>query len=245
MVEEYTVHLNAFEGPLDLLLHLIEKNKIDIYDIPIAVLTDQYLTYLDQFREFNIDVASEFLLMATTLLQIKSRILLPEQPNIADEDEIDEDPRQELVQRLLEYRRFKEVSNVLDKMSITQGHIFYRATDLPPIQHLPPENLDVNLLWQAFQNVIEGQLSQNNIQKVARDKFSVQDKMLFILTLLQKTAKKAILFTAAFAIDSTKGEMIVSFLAVLELAKLKRINIKQALSFSPIYIYLRNDNNVL
>ncbi|WP_196596160.1 segregation and condensation protein A [Pectinatus frisingensis] len=245
MVEEYTVHLNAFEGPLDLLLHLIEKNKIDIYDIPIAVLTDQYLTYLDQFREFNIDVASEFLLMAATLLQIKSRILLPEQPNIADEDEIDEDPRQELVQRLLEYRRFKEVSNVLDKMSITQGHIFYRATDLPPIQHLPPENLDVNLLWQAFQNVIEGQLSQNNIQKVARDKFSVQDKMLFILTLLQKTAKKAILFTAAFAIDSTKGEMIVSFLAVLELAKLKRINIKQALSFSPIYIYLRNDNNVL
>jgi segregation and condensation protein A len=171
--------------------------------------------------------------------------LLPEQPNIADEDEIDEDPRQELVQRLLEYRRFKEVSSVLDKMSITQGHIFYRATDLPPIQHLPPENLDVNLLWQAFQNVIEGQLSQNNIQKVARDKFSVQDKMLFILTLLQKTAKKAILFTAAFAIDSTKGEMIVSFLAVLELAKLKRINIKQALSFSPIYIYLRNDNNVL
>ncbi|WP_182187895.1 segregation and condensation protein A [Pectinatus frisingensis] len=245
MVEEYTVHLNAFEGPLDLLLHLIEKNKIDIYDIPIAVLTDQYLTYLDQFREFNIDVASEFLLMAATLLQIKSRILLPEQPNIADEDEIDEDPRQELVQRLLEYRRFKEVSSVLDKMSITQGHIFYRATDLPPIQHLPPENLDVNLLWQAFQNVIEGQLSQNNIQKVARDKFSVQDKMLFILTLLQKTAKKAILFTAAFAIDSTKGEMIVSFLAVLELAKLKRINIKQALSFSPIYIYLRNDNNVL
>jgi segregation and condensation protein A len=239
------VHLNAFEGPLDLLLHLIEKNKIDIYDIPIAVLTDQYLTYLDQFREFNIDVASEFLLMAATLLQIKSRILLPEQPNIADEDEIDEDPRQELVQRLLEYRRFKEVSSVLDKMSITQGHIFYRATDLPPIQHLPPENLDVNLLWQAFQNVIEGQLSQNNIQKVARDKFSVQDKMLFILTLLQKTAKKAILFTAAFAIDSTKGEMIVSFLAVLELAKLKRINIKQALSFSPIYIYLRNDNNVL
>ncbi|WP_196590164.1 segregation and condensation protein A [Pectinatus frisingensis] len=245
MVEEYTVHLNAFEGPLDLLLHLIEKNKIDIYDIPIAVLTDQYLTYLDQFHEFNIDVASEFLLMAATLLQIKSRILLPEQPNIADEDEIDEDPRQELVQRLLEYRRFKEVSSVLDKMSITQGHIFYRATDLPPIQHLPPENLDVNLLWQAFQNVIEGQLSQNNIQKVARDKFSVQDKMLFILTLLQKTAKKAILFTAAFAIDSTKGEMIVSFLAVLELAKLKRINIKQALSFSPIYIYLRNDNNVL
>ncbi|WP_196594595.1 segregation and condensation protein A [Pectinatus sottacetonis] len=246
MSQEYKVHLKTFEGPLDLLLHLIEKNKINIYDIPIAILTEQYLTYLKQFRSFNIEIASEFLIMAATLLQIKSRILLPEKSNTVENDELNEDPRQELVERLLEYRQFKEISSVLDEMATTQGHIFYRASILPPIQHLPPQELDIQLLWTAFQNVLEGQLSQKTIQKVSRDKFSVQDKMLFILSLLQKKISKSILFTDAFTQLDSKSEMVTAFLALLELIKLKRITIKQNYSFSPIYIFLRNDEeNVL
>ncbi len=241
MSQEYTVRLKAFEGPLDLLLHLIEKNKIDIYDIPIAVLTDQYLSYLDQFREFNIEVASEFLIMAATLLQIKSRILLPDQDIESDDEQSDEDPRQELVERLLEYRRFKEISSVLNEMATTQMHVFYRASVLPPIQHIPPQNLDINVLWKAFQDVLESQLSEKTIRRVSKEKFSVQDKMLFILSLLQQSNDNIILFTEAFDIDRDKAEMIATFLAMLELIKLRRIHIKQTYFFSPIYIYLRND----
>ncbi|MBB5336727.1 segregation and condensation protein A [Pectinatus brassicae] len=241
MSEEYKVRLKAFEGPLDLLLHLIEKNKIDIYDIPIAVLTEQYLDYLKQFREFNIEVASEFLIMAATLLQIKSRILLPAEEK-AEDDEIDlEDPRQELVDRLIEYRRFKEVSNILNELEESQAHLFYRESILPPVQHLPPQGLDIKVLWEAFQNVLEGQLSQKVIQKVSKDKFSVQDKMLVILSLLQNSVDYMILFSEVFSNINNRPELIASFLALLELIKLNRIDIKQNYSFSPIYIYLRNE----
>ena len=132
--EQYKVHLESFEGPLDLLLHLIEKNRIDIYDIPIALLTEQYMDYLAKFKEFNIEVASEFLVMAATLLQIKSKILLPdtkvEEVNEDDTDEVD--PRKELVERLLEYRRYKEVSSILGEMADEAGKRFFReASNLP------------------------------------------------------------------------------------------------------------------
>ena len=117
-MQDYKIKLDAFEGPMDLLMHLIEKNKIDIYDIPIAELTQQYMDYLDASREFNIEIASEFLVMAATLLQIKSRMMLPKPPKEELEDE--EDPRLELVQRILEYRRFKQVSSVLSTMALSE-----------------------------------------------------------------------------------------------------------------------------
>ena len=110
-MEDYKIKLDAFEGPMDLLMHLIEKNKVDIYDIPVAELTRQYLDYLQKFREFNIEFASSFLVMAATLLQIKSRMMLPKTEKLTDEGE--EDPRFELVQRILEYRKFKQVSSVV------------------------------------------------------------------------------------------------------------------------------------
>ena len=113
----YTVHLEAFEGPMDLLMHLIEKEKIDIYDIPIAKLTEQYLDYLRQMQEFDMEIASSFLVMAATLLQIKSRMMLPKPP--APQEEEEEDPRLELVRRILEYRKFKQVSSVLEGMAGT------------------------------------------------------------------------------------------------------------------------------
>ncbi len=237
MVEDYTVKLDAFEGPMDLLMHLIEKNKIDIYDIPIACLTDQYMQYLKCFKEFNIEVASEFLVMAATLLQIKSRILLPKQPKaIAEED--GEDPRQELIERLLEYRRFKEVSGILDDLAEKQGKYFYREPSCLPIHHLPPENVSVNLLIEAFRTVLAANEEVETVSIVRREHYSVRNKMKYIKDLIETGG--CVLFTDAFVQAGTKEELITTFLALLELMKLKKVIIRQEQSFAPIYLYARN-----
>ena len=233
-MSEYKIKLDAFEGPMDLLMHLIEKNKIDIYDIPIAEVTEQYLTYLEQFKEFNIEVASEFLVMAATLLQIKSRILLPKPKKIdEDEDDSELDPRQELVDRLLEYRRFKEVSEVLDQLATDRSKMFFREPEQLLTQYISLEGLDVNLLVTAFNAVLEANVDDTAL--VSREKFSVQDKMMDIMVLLHKS-KQGILFTDAFTRAGTKSELVVTFLALLELIKLKRVFIEQKYSFAPICI---------
>lgn len=230
----YEVKLDAFEGPMDLLVHLIEKNKIDIYDIPIAEITEQYLNYLEQFKEFNIEIASEFLLMAATLLQIKSRILLPKY-KVPNEDFVEDeiDPRQELVDRLLEYRRFKEVCEVLDQMASDHAKLFFRQPQKIFSQYQPLEKMDIHLLVKAFHTILEVNIDDTSL--VSREEFSIQDKMMDIIFLLHKN-KNGIFFTDTFTRSGTKAEIIATFLALLELIKLKRIKIQQDCSFSPIYI---------
>ena len=235
-MQDYTIRLDAFEGPLDLLMHLIERNKIDIYDIPIATLTEQYMEYLAKFKEFNIEVASEFLVMAATLLQIKSRILLPKVKKIEAEEE-EEDPRQELVDRLLEYRRFKEVSDILDQLAQEQEKMFFRPPADLPAHYLPPENMEVGLLWEAFLTVLEAN-EVPQVSLVKREVFSVQDKMVDILAMLGKSGGE-IRFSEAFSHSGTKSEVITTFLALLELIKVKRIAIRQPQSFAEIYIKAR------
>lgn len=222
---------------MDLLMHLIEKNKINIYDIPIAKVTEQYLHYLDGFKEFNIEVASEFLLMAATLLQIKSRILLPKAKKIDEIDDDDEgvDPRQELVDRLLEYRRFKEVSNVLENLAEETSKMFFREPQKLKTHYLPIEGLDAKLLVQAFQTLLE--VHQDESALITREHFSVKDKIYDIMNLLHRGNHK-IAFTDAFTRAGTRAELIVTFLAVLELIKLKKIKIEQEFSFAPIYMRL-------
>ena len=235
-MQDYTIRLDAFEGPLDLLMHLIERNKIDIYDIPIATLTEQYMEYLAKFKEFNIEVASEFLVMAATLLQIKSRILLPKVKKIEAEEE-EADPRQELVDRLLEYRRFKEVSDILDQLAQEQEKMFFRPPADLPAHYLPPENMEVGLLWEAFLTVLEAN-EVPQVSLVKREVFSVQDKMVDILAMLGKSGGE-IRFSEAFSHSGTKSEVITTFLALLELIKVKRIAIRQPQSFAEIYIRAR------
>lgn len=241
--EQYKVHLESFEGPLDLLLHLIEKNRIDIYDIPIALLTEQYMAYLAKFKEFNIEIASEFLVMAATLLQIKSKILLPDtkiETETTDEEETD--PRQELVERLLEYRRYKEISSVLSKMAQEAGQRYFRKSTLPEPKHLPPTGLDVKLLWQAFQNVLEGQIEHAPlIANVAREQYTIEDKIVSLLAILKENNGN-ICFTAVFTPKTSKAELITTFLAMLELIKIKRISVYQTGLFSPIYLKI-NEND--
>lgn len=237
-MSDYKVKLEAFEGPLDLLMHLIEKNKINIYDIPIAEVTEQYLAYLDQFKEFDIEIASEFLVMAATLLQIKSRILLPKSKRVEEEPSGDEelDPRQELVERLLEYRRFKEVSEAMHQMASEQAKLFFRPPQKMAAQYMPLENLDIRLLMDAFQTLMEA--SADHTALVSREEFSVQDKMADIIWLLEKHKKK-LLFTDAFTRAGTKAELVATFLALLELLKLRRVSVEQRYTFAPIYIILK------
>ncbi|WP_455631116.1 segregation and condensation protein A [Megamonas sp.] len=241
--EQYKVHLESFEGPLDLLLHLIEKNRIDIYDIPIALLTEQYMAYLAKFKEFNIEIASEFLVMAATLLQIKSKILLPDtkiETETTDEEETD--PRQELVERLLEYRRYKEISSVLSEMAQEAGQRYFRKSTLPEPKHLPPTGLDVKLLWQAFQNVLEGQIEHAPlIANVAREQYTIEDKIVSLLAILKENNGN-ICFNAVFTPKTSKTELITTFLAMLELIKIKRISVYQTGLFSPIYLKI-NEND--
>ena len=230
-MDGYKIKLDAFEGPMDLLMHLIDKNKIDIYDIPIATLTQQYMDHLDKFKEFNIEIASEFLVMAATLLQIKSRMMLPKPPK--EEEGEEEDPRRELVQRLLEYRRFKQVSSVLSEMAQTQERFYAREPLSIPVQHLPPENLSMGLLLEAFRTVLEvkEELKIPDVL-VTPEEYSIQDKMEDIMSLLN------LLFSEAFR-SGTRTELIVTFLALLELIKLKTIAVKQQRAFAEIYICVK------
>ncbi len=226
---------------MDLLMHLIEKNKIDIYDIPVAALTEQYMDYLAKFKEFNIEIASEFIVMAATLLQIKSRMMLPKPPQPAS-DEVENDPRQELVERILEYRRFKQVSAVLDAMAEEQGRFFSREPMELPVHHCPPQNLPLQQLLDAFRTVldIQEELKIPDVL-VASETYNIQDKMEDILLLLHH-ADGRILFSEAFR-SGTREELIVTFLGLLELIKLKSVVVKQQRIFSEIYICVRDGEN--
>ncbi|BEU87810.1 segregation/condensation protein A [Selenomonas sp. TAMA-11512] len=232
----YTVHLQAFEGPMDLLMHLIEKNKIDIYDIPIAVLTEQYLEYIKSMEEFDIEIASEFLLMAATLLQIKARMMLPKPPK--QEEESEEDPRHELIERILEYRRFQAVSETLDNMASMQEKHIARTPNLPPIRHFPPQGLSVSLLIEAFElaMIVQQELTIPEAL-VEPEVFSIQDKITDILTTLHR--KQGRIFFRDTYPTGTKKEIITSFLALLELIKQKTIVICQTALFSNISIEIR------
>jgi segregation and condensation protein A len=235
MMSDYKIKLEIFEGPMDLLMHLIEKSQIDIYDIPIAAVTEQYLGYLKALEEFNIDVASEFLLMAATLLQIKSRMLLPRPPKVIESAE-EEDPRQELVDRLLEYRRFKDISAIMESILKQREHFFTRLPEEFPIKIPLPMGLNINDLVVAFAAVLESSI--DDYELVSREEFSVQDKMYDIIHLLYKYKGK-IEFSQTLIRKGTKSEVIAAFLALLELVKLQRVIISQQERFSEIHITLK------
>ncbi len=235
-MSDYKIKLEVFEGPMDLLMHLLEKNQLDIYDIPIAVVTEQYLNYLQALEEYDIEIASDFLVMAATLLQIKSRMLLPKLPKSMENTEDELDPRQELVDKLLEYRKFKEVSAVMEEMMRTREHFFTR---LPQDfdAYLPlPVGLRIDDLVAAFAAVWESTIDEYEV--VAREEFSVQDKIYDIIHLLYKNKGK-IEFNQAIFRKCTRSEIIATFLALLELMKLQRVTIEQQQSFGPILIVLK------
>ncbi|MFQ5428415.1 MAG: segregation and condensation protein A [Thermodesulfobacteriota bacterium] len=222
----YKIKLDIFEGPLDLLLHLIKKNEVDIYDIPISVITAQYLEYIDLLKEMNLNLAGEFLLMAATLVHIKSRMLLPV-PELVGEEDDGEDPREELIQRLLEYQRYKEASEELAGRTRLGRDIFLRGHAPEHGEILSEERpLDVSIfaLVESLQEILK-KASAESVLEFAADRFSVADKINHILDTLGHG--ESVTFTGLFPPKASRGEIIATFLAVLELAKLVLIKIHQ------------------
>ena len=227
------VRVLDFEGPLDLLIHLIEKNKMDIYDIPIVSITDQYISYLHSFTETDLEAASQFLVMASLLLQIKSRMLLPK-TELEDEDEAD--PRDMLVQMLLEYRCIKAVAKQLETMKQTAARQhtrkpYFADSKLRNLHYYPVSELLLALAG------LSGSL-RRQIAVVDRQEYDVGAKMQEIVKLLENYPE-GIEFEKAFVKSGSSGEMVASFLAVLELLRLQVVRISQSMAFAPIYIFLR------
>ncbi|MDD6383319.1 MAG: segregation/condensation protein A [Selenomonadaceae bacterium] len=232
-MKDYTIHLPVFDGPLELLLRLIEKNKIDIYDIPIALLTREYLDSLETMKRLDMEVTSAFLVMAATLLQIKSRMMLPKP--VRDEEGEEEDPRLELVERLLEYKKFKQISEVLGDMAVVQERFVGRAPLPLPIRRLPPEHLPLEELVAAFQAVLQVKVEPAiPMVLVAPETYSIEEKMDSLLEFLAER-KGMMRFSEAF-VSGVRSELIVTFLALLELMKEGIVTVRQPHLFADMEI---------
>jgi segregation and condensation protein A len=232
------IQLPEFEGPLDLLLFLIRKNRIDIHDIPIAPITRQYMEYLDLMRELNLDVAGEFMVMAATLIHIKSKMLVPLSPTEAPgaEEEL-EDPREELVRRLLEFQRYKEAAGVLHQQAQIRAATWIRPDSaVPAFDAAGQEMLEAGLfdLISAFKELLERRKTLLAHEIAAQGK-SVEQRMDELMALIP--AGESLEFLELFASQNTKGEMIVTFLALLELIRLKRVKVYQRGLFGGIRVF--------
>lgn len=227
------VQLEIFEGPLDLLLHLIKKNEVSITDIPIATITEQYLATLEVMQTFNLDVAGEFLVMAATLIHIKSRMLLPMADDEDDEEE-GVDPREELVRRLLEYQRFKDAADQLERRELLTRDVFVRS--VAPAEETPApgfREVSVFELLTALKRVLD-RLPKDAFHEVMLEKITMREKMTLLLDQLRTQGK--ILFESLFAEVTTRMEVVVTFLAMLELVKVRAVRIFQEEATGPIQI---------
>lgn len=244
-MQHYSVKIDAFEGPLDLLLHLINHLEIDIYDIPVAQITEQYLIYIQTMKELKLDVASEYLVMAAQLLAIKSRMLLPkhEEELLEDDSEIpfEEDPRDELVERLIEYRKFKEAAHDLKLMEEERNLMFTKPpTDLTDMaKAVQPEKVELNVslydMLAACQKLLRRKKWQRPLAtKITRQEISIETRMTEVLDELQET-KGWKSFYDLFPYPD-KEHIVVTFLAILELIKRNEVDVRQQGNFSEIFV---------
>jgi segregation and condensation protein A len=233
--DDYKVKLeNVFEGPMDLLIHLIRKNEVDIYDIPVALITEQYLAYLDWMQRLNIDNVGDFLLMASTLAHIKSRMLLPSH-GIEDEEE---DPRLELVRPLAEYLRIRSAAEALAKRNLLGDTIFTRKATPKGLVDEDQDTIQVGLfeLIDAFQRILQ-KAGQDHRVELAADEISVKDRMNDILVMAEE--KGSLTFDELFGATIEKRFVIVTFLALLELMKLSLIRVAQSAQSGVIRLFFQ------
>ena len=235
MSDEYKVKLEVFEGPLDLLLYLIKRDEIDIYDIPIEHITKQYLDYLDAFKILDLDVAGDFVVMAANLIYIKSRSLLPVSLQPPDEAAEEEDPRWELVRQLIEYKKFKEAAAHLQNCEISQENLFTRLPEKPEITvDRPIGEVSIFDLINAFNGVLKRLNTTENLREIFEENYSVSDKIDLIMKMTGSGV--ALRFSELFAQVASRTEVVVTFLALLELIRLKQIRAIQPETFSEIEI---------
>jgi segregation and condensation protein A len=231
------IQLPRFEGPLDLLLYLIRREKIDIHDIPIAPITRQYMEYLDLMRELNLDVAGEFMVMAATLIHIKSKMLVPIEPTEAEGDEEHHDPREELVRRLLEFQRYKEAAGVLHQQAQIRAAQWTRPdTSLPAFDDAGEEMLEAGLydLIAAFKELLDRRKALL-AHEVEAEGPPVEQRMEELLAMIREG--ESLEFLALFEALETKAAMIVTFLALLELIRLRRVRVYQRGLFGAIRVF--------
>jgi segregation and condensation protein A len=226
---DYKVRLEIFEGPLDLLLYLIKKDEVDIHDVSIERITRQYLLYIDTFKLLNIDLASEFIVMAANLMYIKSRTLLPRQEQPPEEDAEEDDPRWELIRQLIEYKKFKDAAGFLQLREAEQEGRFAFQPDVdqkPADEPAPLAEVSIFDLIRAFQNVLKRFEESHDLGDIIDDRFTVSDKIEFLLG--RFTPGECSVFERLFDGTSTKAEVIVTFLALLELMKMNQFVIRQS-----------------
>jgi segregation and condensation protein A len=230
----YTFRLEGFEGPLDLLLHLIQKNELDIFNIPIALITEQYLEYLQLIKVLNLDIAGEYLLMASTLLHIKSKMLLPKSSEGEGEEE--KDPRAELVRRLLEYQKYKQAALDLERRPLLDRDVFIRLVTAVPEEEPEEERIEVDLfeLLEAFRKVLE-RVKPETVHEVILEHLSVEDKIQEIMILLERE-NRSMVFHRLFPEQASRRVVVITLLAILELVKMKRIRIFQLAPFETIRV---------
>lgn len=242
---DMTIKLQVFEGPLDLLLYLIEKNKVNIYDIPIVDITAQYMEYVAEMRRRDLDVLSEFLVMAATLIDIKSKMLLPKNQ---EEDEEEEDPRAELVQQLLEYKMYKCMADELKDRHLDADKVWFKQPTIPDEvrEYEPPVDLDelvsgltLSKLNDIFQSIMKKQIDKidkvrSQFGKIEKEEVSLEEKMDYLTDFA--ATHKHFSFRGLLEKSSSKVEVIVTFLAILELMKTGKITISQEHIFDDIKI---------
>jgi len=239
----YKIKLELFEGPLDLLLYLVKKDHLNIYDIPIASITEQYLSYIDLMKCLDLSIAGEFLVMAATLMQIKSKMLLPPEEGLTQE-QAEEDPREELVRQLLEYERFKEIAQELRQRETDQKDVYRRPRvgedELP---ESAPAYFEASIfdLITAFSKALEA-TPKELFYSVIKEEFTIEDKIHQILHLL--LVRSSVLLSELFTNCKGKLDIIVTFLAVLELIRLKEILARQKEAFGEIEV-VRNQENII
>jgi segregation and condensation protein A len=238
-LEDIKIRLQAFEGPLDLLVHLIKRNEVNVYDIPIALITEQYLAYLDLMQELNLDVASEFLVMAATLIHIKSRMLLP-RPDPSQEDAPEEDPRDALVRRLLEHQKFKAAAELLHDRETLRNAQWTRPDSrveaIAGEDYEPELEVDLFSLLTAFRQVLQRARERPPLL-LPPEQVSIETRIEQMLGRLSET--EACGFEDLFHDVASRGDMIVTFLALLEMIRLKLVRVFQSGQVGAIRIYKR------
>ena len=241
----YNITVAAYEGPLDVLLSLIQKSEIDIYDIPINIVTEQFLEYIEGMEEINLEVTSEFLVMAATLLEIKSKMLLPQEKIVEDGIEIEIDPRDTLVQRLIEYKLYKEIAEKLKISEAIESKVYFKPREDLSIYNDPIEELgklDLSQIVKTINNIISRNIIENkmlSIEEINREEYTLDECMEEIKIKLLNNNK--IIFSDLLSKNTSKEEIITYFLSLLELIKLKSVYVYQDTSFSNLIIKKRTE----
>jgi segregation and condensation protein A len=233
--EEYKVQLEVFEGPLDLLLYLIKKDELDIYDIPIERITSQYMQYIDLMRMLDLNIAGEFIVMAATLMMIKSRMLLPPEERTELEEE-EEDPRWDLVRQLVEYKKFKDAAMHLEGLEERQLDVFARGSDaatLGPAGEVSLHDVSIFDLISAFNDVLK-KVKTEELKEIFAERYTVAEKIDMIVNMIKTQDRLS--FSSLFINVGSRHEIVCTFLAVLELIRLKQIVARQEKPFGEILI---------